>query len=198
MNLNITVSEDVRQEVKDNVVAWFNEVGEWSQERYPAVDLEAGTKISVETHETFSGVAVKPQVRPFEIRISDLCDYVHWSVEIIDKYHFKPSGLYYVGNQIGMQAAMVGVFNSVQYTQGEDDFRECWDVDIDPPEAKLAWLKEKHPDLVASWWDQGKYEAAIKNKPKAEHWRFPAINPKLCRYGTWGNGMRFPEGSGRK
>ena len=197
MNLNITIDDDVRQDVKDNVVAWFNDVGEWSQARYPAVDLEAGTVISVETHEFFNGIAYKPQQRPFEIRISDLCDHVSWSVEMMNKYHFKPTGSYYVGNEVEMQSAMVAAFNGVQYTQGEDDFREGWDVDVDPPEAKLAWLKETHPDLVASWWDQDHYEESIKNKPSATHWTFPALNPKLCRSGTWGPGAVFPPNAGR-
>lgn len=198
MNLNITVQDDVRQDVKDNVGDWFNEVGEWSQQRYEAVDLEAGTVISVESHEWFNGIAYKPQRRPFEIRISDLCDYVHWSVEMMDKYHFKPTGHYYVGNEIGMKAAMVAAFNAVQYTQGESDIRECWNADVDPAEAKLAWLKETHPELVDSWWSQKKYEESIKVKPEPEHWRFPAINPKLCRSGSWGPGAVFPESSGRK
>ena len=198
MNLNITIADDVKQDVKDNVVSWFNEIGEWSQERYPAVDLEAGTVISVETHEWFNGLAYKVQKRPIEIRISDLCDYVSWSVDMMDKYHFKPTGRYYVGNEIGMKAAMVWMFDVVQATLGGDDFAENWDVDINPAEAKLAWLKESHPALVDSWWDQDKYLESIKKKPKPTHWTFPALNPRLCRYGTWGKGAVFPEGSGRQ
>ena len=69
MNLNITIADDVRQDVACCVKDWFNEVGEWSQARYPKVNLETGTVISVETHETFSGVAYQPQKRPFVIRI---------------------------------------------------------------------------------------------------------------------------------
>lgn len=197
MNLNITIHSDVNQTVKDNVQHWFDDVATWSQERYPTVNLETGTVISVETHEWFQGIAYKPQKRPFEIRISDLVDYVHWSVEMVEQNHFK-SGRFYVGNEIGMKAAMVAAFNVVQFTQGEDDFREGWDVDVDPAAAKLAWLKEVHPELVKSWFDQNKYVQSIKKKPSSTHWTFPAINTSLCRYGTWGPGARFPEGSGRE
>ncbi len=197
MNLNITIADDVNQTVKDNVQKWFDDVATWSQARYPTVNLETGTVISVETHEWFQGIVYKPQKRPYEIRISDLVDYVHWSVEMVEQNHFK-SGLFYVGNEIGMKAAMVAAFNGVQFQQGEDDFREGWDVDVDPAAAKLAWLKEVHPELVKSWFDQNKYVQSIKKKPSATHWTFPAINTKLCRYGTWGPGARFPEGSGRE
>jgi hypothetical protein len=51
-------------------------------------------------------------------------------------------------------AAPVAAFNAVQYTQSEDDFRENWSVKVDPPEVKLAWLTEKHPELVDGWWSQ--------------------------------------------
>ena len=202
MNLNITIADDVRQEVKDGVKSWLNEVAIWSQARYPAIDLATSTTISIETHEWFTGVAVKPQKRPFEIRISDGLDFVEFNVEQMQKYHLKPTGRYYVGSQIGFQAAAAALFESVQYTLardlGDDSFRENWTVRINPPETKMAWLKEFHPDLVDSWWDQNRYVESIKKKPSKEHWRFPALNPKLCRYGEWGPGAVFPEGSGRK
>jgi len=57
-----------------------------------------------------------------------------------------------------MKAAMVAAFNAVQYTLardiGDEDFRKDWTVQVDPPEAKLAWLKEKQPELVDGWWSR--------------------------------------------
>ena len=203
MNLNVTIADDVRQDVACCVKDWFNEVGEWSQARYPKVNLETGTVISVETHETFSGIAYQPQKRPFVIRISDLCDFIHWSVDIMHKYHFKPTGRYYVGNEIGMKAAMVAAFNAVQYTLardiGDEAFREGWTVQVDPPEAKLAWLKEKHPELVDSWWDQERYKESIKKTPSATHWTFPPLAKGLRRISGCGPspGGIYPPGSGR-
>ena len=128
MNLNISIQPDVKQEVKDGVESWLNEVAPWSQARYPAIDLATSTTISIETHEWFTGVAVKPQKRPFEIRISDGLDFVEFNVEQMQKYHLKPTGRYYVGSQIGFQAAAAALFESVQYTLardlGDEDIRE--------------------------------------------------------------------------
>lgn len=199
MNLNITISENVSQHVKDNVVNWLNEVAAWSQARYPAIDLAAGTTINIETHE-FSAVAMKPQTRPVEIRMSEL-DVVTWP-EAIQKREWFKSQMFYVGLQVGTQANAAAVFRSTQHTLArdipDDSFREGFDSEVQPPETKLEWLKEFHPDLVKSWVDRSNWLTDHVSRVPHTHWSFPSTPKGLCRLsGASGPGSVWPPGCER-
>ena len=201
MNLQIEIDDDVREDVKCCVRDWLNEVAAWSQARYPAVDLEAGTTIAIRTHEWFSGVTLKPQKHPNEIQMSDLLDYIHWSEDIRQREWFR-SGHFYVANKIGMQAGLVGLLRTVQFTLAkdipDDAFREGWDADVTPQEEKLAWLQEVHPELVKSWVDRSGWMDQFRKGIRKSRWSFPAVNEKLCRSPkSWGPGAVFPPDAGR-
>jgi hypothetical protein len=62
----------------------------------------------------------------------------------------------------------------------------------------LAFIKEVYPQLIDFWTDRSGWLDEFRKNIKPTHWTFPAINKKLCRYGRWGEGAVFPEGSGRE
>ena len=199
MNLNITIDPGCIQTVRDNAARWINEAAEWSVEQYGRVDIESGTTWSIEPYE-FNAVTMQPQHRPIAIQMSEI-DNVGWSPEVQKAEWFK-SQLFHTGLQVGIQAAAVGLLRTCKYTLardiGDEEYRECWDSKATPEEEKLLYCQQVYPELVASWTDRSGWLDEFRKNIKPTHWTFPAINPKLCRSGRWGEGAVFPEGSGRQ
>jgi hypothetical protein len=199
MNLNITIDPRCITEVKDNAARWIEEAALWSAEQYNKVDLANGTVWNIEPFE-FSAVAVQPQNRPIEIRISEV-DNVQWTAEIQKREWFK-SQLFHVGHEVGLKSAAVAVLRAAKHTLardiGDDSYRANWDVEVQPYEEKLLYFQQFYPDLIKSWTDRSGWLDDFRKNIKPTHWTFPAINPRLCRSGRWGEGAVFPPGSGRK
>jgi hypothetical protein len=198
MNLNITISPDVRDDIKTDVASWINKAAAWSQARHDFLDLEKDVVIAIEQlPEDISGewASLKPQKHPYEIRISEI-DHVWWAVEAQKEYWLR-SSYFYVGPELAYEVATVALLTGTAYTLGPDDHRAKFDRLWSPEREKYAYLSENYPDLLASWTDRsGWLDNHVANLSK-EHWRFPALNPKLCRSGTWGPGAVFPPEAGR-
>lgn len=200
MKLNITIDSGCNDIVKANAEQWINEAAIWSAEQYGKVDLQAGTTWNVEPYE-FSAVSMQPQFRPLKIRMSEI-DICQWTPEI-QKREWFTAQLYYVGFEIGIKSAAIGIMRSAKYTLARDiddeAYRAGWNVDVEPYEEKLLWLKQFHPELIKSWTDRSGWLSDHVSKLSPTHWTFPATNPKLCRLtGPAGSGAIYPEGSGRK
>jgi hypothetical protein len=197
--LRITIDPACVPEVQDNCVQWLAEVQAWSEARYPEADLGEVCTINIETH-IFSAISIKPQLRPIEVRASEV-DVVTWDVELVKEQWFK-SGLFYVGHRVGLQTAFAGIFRCVQHTVArdlkDDDYREGWDRVEVASQERLDWLREHEPELLDSWVDRSGWLTDHVSGLRKNRWQFPALNPKLCRYGTWGPGAVFPENAGRK
>ena len=199
MNMNVTVDPACNDTVKANAVRWISEAAQWSAVQYGKVDIESNTTWSVEPHQ-FNAVTMQPQHRPIRIRMSEV-DNVGWSPEIQEREWFK-SQLFHTGFEIGIKAAAVGLLRTVKFTLAKDiddqQYRANWDSTECPMEEKLAFIKQTYPNLIDFWTDRSGWLDDHVSKLRRNRWQFPAVNPKLCRSGTWGPGMVFPEGSGRK
>jgi hypothetical protein len=199
MNMNVTIDPGCIQTVRDNAARWINEAAEWSVQQYGKVDIESGTTWSVEPYE-FNAATLQPQHRPIAIQMSEI-DNVGWTPEIQKREWFK-SQLFHTGYEVGIKASAIALLRSCKHTLARDiddqQYREGWDSKDSPMEEKLAFIKGVYPQLIDFWTDRSGWLDEFRKNIKPTHWTFPAINPKLCRYGRWGEGAVFPEGSGRK
>lgn len=196
--LKLTIDPNCVAEIQDNAAQWLAEVQAWSEARYPKVDLGESCVITIVPFER-SRILMQPQHRPINIEASEIDD-VSWPVELAKEQWFT-SSLYYVGRRVGLQTAFAGTFRSVQHTiakdLGDDAYRENWDrVDVCSQE-RLDWLRDNEPDLLQSWVDRSGWMDQFRKGIRKNRWQFPALNPKLCRSGSWGTGGIFPENSGR-
>ena len=198
MNLPITIKDDVRPDISCCVKDWINKAGAWSQARYDFVDFEKDVTISIEKlPEDVPGewATCQPQHYPYPIRISEL-DHVNWKVEAKEKY-WLTSSYYYTGPQIAYEVATVSLLTGVTYTLGPDDYRETWDRLWTPQIEQYEYLSENYPKLIEAWTDRSDWLNQHVKGLRRNRWQFPALNPKLCRSGSWGSGAVFPENAGR-
>jgi hypothetical protein len=198
MNLNITIDPACNDTVKAGAVEWINSAAKWSSRQYDKVDLEVGTTWSIEPYE-FNVVTIQVQHRPVPIQMSEV-DHVNWSPEVQKAEWFK-SQSFYTGFQVGIEAAAIGLMRTCKHVLAkdinDDQYRENWDADVTPEEERLLYLQETYPELIKSWTDRSGWLSNHVKNLNPEHWRFPALNPKLCRSGSWGSGAVFPPNSGR-
>lgn len=197
--MNITIDPNCNETIKENAERWLVESAIWSAAQYDKVDLQAQTTWSIQPYE-FNVVTIQPQHRPIRIEMSEV-DNIGWTPEI-QKREWFTSQLYHVGFEVGLKASAIGLMRSAKHTLANDindeQYREGWDSKVCPMEEKLLFIQEQYPQLIELWTDRAGWLSDHVANLSPEHWRFPAINPKLCRYGSWGEGAVFPEGSGRK
>ena len=198
MNIPVTVSSDIRDDIACCVAGWINKAATWSQARYDFLNLETDVVISIEPlPEDVSGewATFKPQKRPYEIRISEI-DHAWWATEAQKEYWLRAS-YFYVGPEIAYEVATVALLTGTAYTLGSDDHRAKFDWLWTPEREKYAYLSENYPQLITDWTDRSGWLDDHVSKLRRNRWQFPALNKKLCRSGTWGSGMIFPPDAGR-
>ena len=199
MSLNITFADDCLPEIKSNGATWITEAIDWSMTQYDEVDLYANTTWHIMPFE-FSATAVKPQLRPVEIKLSE-ADNCFFTTELTAREWFKNS-YFYVGHEIGLISSAIAILRGVKHTLARDipdePYRDNWSLEVDPENEKLKWLKEAHPDLRGSWVDRANWLTDHISKIPHTHWQFPPTPKGLCRLsGAAGAGAVWPPGCER-
>ena len=193
MNLNINVDGSVKPEISANVSDWLNEVSEWSSARYPGNDYETRLEVFVDTFE--NGWKVLPREPASKIHVGEVA-VVRWSYEAVKQFYLTQQ-FYDVSYQVGIQTSFASCLAYWIGIKGSPEQQAAFDP-MSQQQEQFDWLQFSQPELLQEWVDRsGSLTDHIKNL-NPEHWRFPAINKSLCRYGNWGPGARFPEGSGRE
>ncbi len=193
MNLNINVDGSVKPEISANVSDWLNEVSEWSSARYPGNDYETRLEVFVDTFE--NGWKVLPREPASKIYVGEI-SVIRWSYEAQRQYYL--TNLFFdVDYKTGMQTAFANTLSYWIGFKGSPEQVESFDPAMTQQQEQFDWLEHSQPELLQEWIDRsGSLTDHIKNL-NPEHWRFPAINKSLCRYGNWGPNALFPKNAGR-
>lgn len=193
MNLQINIDGSVLPEIASDVESWLNEVAAWSAIRYPSNDYENRLEVYVDTVE--NGWKVLPREPASKIYVGQI-SVVRWSYEAQREFYLTQL-FYDVSYQVGIQTAFASCLAYFVGVKGTPEQVESFDPAMTQQQEQFDWLQFSQPELLQEWVDRsGSLTDHIKNL-NPEHWRFPAINKSLCRYGNWGPGAVFPPNAGR-
>ena len=192
MNLNINVDGSVRPEISANVSDWLNEVSEWSSARYPGNDYETRLEVFVDTFE--NGWKVLPREPASQIYVGEI-SIVRWTYESQREFYLT-NQFFDVDYRTGIQTALASCLAYFVGVKGTPEQQAAFGP-MSQDQEQFDWLQFSQPELLQDWVDRSGSLSDHVAGLRKEHWRFPSLNPKLCRYGRWGEGAVFPEGSGR-
>ena len=192
MNLNISIDPAVDSSIASNVEAWVNETAEWSALRYPGNDYENRLEVYVDTVE--NGWKVLPREPASKIYVGEVA-IVRWSYEAQRQFYLTQH-IFDCDYRTGVQTSFANCLAYWIGVKGSPEQQAAFGP-MSQDQEQFDWLQFSQPELLKEWIDRsGSLTDHVKNL-NPEHWRFPAINKSLCRYGNWGPGAVFPPNAGR-